>query len=252
MTQRDVEITTEDGIGGASLHVPDGEGPWPAVIMYPDAGGLRDTLRDMGERLAGLGYVTLVPDFYYRAGGFAPFDISSVFADPAERDRLMGLMHSVTADRAVADARAYVDFLGDLPETAGHAVGTTGYCMGGRLSLIAAGHLGDRVAAAASFHGGNIAAADDPESPHLLAGAMTATVYVAGATDDGSFPAEQRDRLEQALSAAAVAHTIETYPARHGFAVPDNETYDRAAAERHWAALSNLLGSSLPSEASSH
>jgi len=246
MTQRRVEIATEDGTSGASLHLPDGPGPWPAVIMYPDAGGLRDAFLDMGERLAGLGYVTLVPDFYYRHGGFAPFDMRTVFGEPAERARLMGLVGSVTADMAVRDARAYVEYLTSLPEVAGTSVGTTGYCMGGRLSLIVAGHLGDAVAAAASFHGGNIASATDPESPHLLAGAVTASVYVAGASDDASFPAEQRDRLEQALSEADVRHTIETYPAAHGFAVADNPTYDPGAAQRHWDALAGHYSTSLP------
>jgi carboxymethylenebutenolidase len=247
MPQRSVEVSTEDGKCPCSLHVPDGDGPWPAVIMFPDAGGLRDTFRQMGERMAGLGYVTLVPDFYYRVGGYEPFDLRTVFGDPAERERLMNLMRSVTAEMIVRDARRFVDYLTSLPETSGNGVGTTGYCMGGRLSLIVAGHLGDRVAAAASFHGGNIAASNDPDSPHLRAGDMAATVYVAGATDDGSFPDEQRDRLEDALTEAGVRHTIETYPAAHGFAVPDNATYDAVAAERHWEAMSSLFRSSLSS-----
>ncbi|MGH9045801.1 MAG: dienelactone hydrolase family protein [Acidimicrobiales bacterium] len=248
MTQRNLEIATADGKCPCSLHIPDVNGPRPAVIMYPDAGGLRDTFREMGERLATKGYVTLVPDFYYRSGDYEPFDLGTAFSDPTERDRLMKLMGSVTPEMVVSDARSYVDYLTSLPETTGSAVGTTGYCMGGRLSLIVVGHLGDRVAAAASFHGGNLAAADDPTSPHLLAGSMRATVYVGGASDDASFPPEQRDRLDQALEEAGVRHTIETYPASHGFAVPDNPTYHAAAAERHWEAMTDLFRSSLGSD----
>ncbi len=247
MAQRSVEVVTEDGKCPCSLHLPAGEEPRPAVIMYPDAGGLRDTFREMGDRLAGLGYVTLVPDFYYRVGEYEPFDLRTAFGEPAERDRLMSLMGSVKPDMVVRDAHSYVDFLASLPEISGEAVGTTGYCMGGRLSLIVAGHLGVKVAAAASFHGGNLAAADDPNSPHLQAGGMAATVYVGGATDDASFPPDQRDRLDEALTAAGVTHTIETYPAAHGFAVPDNPTYDAGAAERHWDAMATLFGSSLGS-----
>lgn len=245
MTQRDVEVETEDGTCPCSLHVPEGEGPWPAVIMYPDAGGLRDTFREMGERLAGLGYVTLVPEFYYRAGPYEPFDLRTAFTDPDERNRLFGLMGGVRADLVVKDANAYVDYLTSLPETTGAAVGTTGYCMGGRLSLTVAGNLGDRVAAAASFHGGGLAVADDPNSPHHKADQMKATVYVGGATDDGSFTAEHRELLDRALTEAKVPHTIETYPAAHGFAVPDNPTYDEGAAERHWEAMTKLFGSNL-------
>ncbi len=72
MTQRSVEIEAADGICPAALSIPAGEGPWPAVIMFPDAGGMRDTIRQMGERLSGLGYVVLVPDFYYRNGPYEP------------------------------------------------------------------------------------------------------------------------------------------------------------------------------------
>ena len=60
-------------------------------------------------------------------------------------------------------------------------------------------------------------------------------------------PEEQKDHLEKTLAEASVAHTIETYPAHHGFAVPDNASYDEAAAERHWQAMDNLFGSVLGS-----
>jgi carboxymethylenebutenolidase len=127
----------------------------------------------------------------------------------------------------------------------GSAIGTTGYCLGGRMSLIAATGLGHKIAAAASFHGGRLAVADDPSSPHLAADRITATVYVAGAQDDGSFTAEQAALLEGALTSARVDHTVEFYPARHGFAVPDNPTYDAQASDRHWAALNELYRASL-------
>ena len=79
----------------------------------------------------------------------------------------------------IADAGAYADFLLARPEVRGSAIGTTGYCLG-RMSLIAAGGLGSEIAAAASFHGGRLAVADNPSSPHLSADRITATVYVAG------------------------------------------------------------------------
>ena len=245
MTQHDVEVTTADGVAQASLHVPDGDGPWPAVIMYPDAMGLRAAHRDMAEQLADLGYVTLVPDVYHRNAPWAPFDASTAFADPDERTRLFGLMGTVTPDVMAADARAFVDFLLARPETTGGPVGTTGYCMGGRTSIVVAERLGDAIGAAASFHGGGLAVADNAESPHLRAADITATVYVAGAVEDPSFTDDQRALLETALSEAGVSHVIETYPAHHGFAVPDNDTYDEAAAARHWDALADLYGRTL-------
>ena len=245
MTQRTVEIETADGICPAALSIPDGEGPWPGVLMFADAGGMRDTMRQMGDRLSGLGYVVLVPDFYYRNGPYEPVDMRTAFADEETRNRVMGMMLAYTADLVVRDAGTLVGYLDALPETAAGGVGTTGYCMGGRLSLIAAANLGDRVAAAASFHGGNLAKADDPDSPHQHAAGIRAAVYVAGAIEDQSFPDEQKDLLEQSLTASGVVHTIETYQAHHGFAVPDNGSYDADAAERHWKATEEFFGSVL-------
>jgi len=236
----DVRIPAPDGHSPGTLHVPDGDGPWPGVLAFPDAGGARETFGQMGDQMAGLGYVVLVPDIYYRAGDWAPFDVATLFTDPRERARMSGLVSPLTNDAIIADAGAYADFLLGRPEVTGSAIGTTGYCLGGRMSLVAAGGLGRAIAAAASFHGGRLAVAGDPSSPHLAADRITATVYVAGATDDGSFTTEQAGLLEDALTGAGVEHTIEFYPARHGFAVPDNPTYDAGAEARHWDALGRL------------
>jgi carboxymethylenebutenolidase len=245
MPQQDVEIPVPDGVSHGSLHVPDGDGPWPGVLVFPDAGGLRDTFREMGERLAGLGYVALVPDVYYREGDWAPFDMETAFSDEQERARLFGVMGRLGNEQIKADVPAYADYLLARPEVSGAAIGTTGYCMGGRISMIAAGEIGDKIGAAASFHGGRLAVADDPTSPHLAAGDITATVYVAGAQDDQSFTPEQAELLDNALAAAGVSHTVVFYPAKHGFAVADNAVYDPDAAARHWNALRDLYGANL-------
>jgi carboxymethylenebutenolidase len=213
--------------------------------MFPDAGGMRDTMRQMGERLSDLGYVVLVPDFYYRNGPYEPVDMRTAFANKESAEKIMGMMMGYTADLVVRDANTFVDYLDARPETESGGVGTTGYCMGGRLSLITAANLGDRIAAAASFHGGNLAKADDPDSPHRKASGIRAAVYVAGAIEDQSFSDEQKDLLEKSLTEAGVVHTIETYQAHHGFAVPDNPSYDADAAERHWKAAEHFFGSVL-------
>jgi carboxymethylenebutenolidase len=245
MPRSEISIATPDGDCPATLHVPDGGGPAPAVIFYADAGGVRETMRVMADRLAGSGYVILLPDFYYRSGDWAPFDVATVFSEPAERGRLMGMAQSVTAEMIDRDAGAFLDFLAGRPEVSGTAVGTTGYCMGGRSSLITAGRHPERVAAAASFHGGRLAATDDPDSPYLLADRFRAAVYVAAAQNDDSFPADQFERLEGAFKSAGVRYTMEVYSAAHGFAVPDNPTYDPAAEQRHWIALSELFDANL-------
>ncbi len=245
MPSADVTISTADGECAASLHRPSDDGPWPAVIMYPDAAGLRQTFRDMGERLSGLGYVVLVPDLYYRSGGYEAFDLATAFTDPDERRRLGVLAGALTPARYLSDAGAFLDFLDARDEVADGPVGTTGYCMGGRISLNVAGHHGERIGAAASFHGGNLASDGDSDSPHLAASGVRAVVYVGAAENDGSFPAEQADRLSRAFDETGVSYTLDRYAAMHGFAVPDNPTFDTDAAERHWSALQKLFGDAL-------
>jgi carboxymethylenebutenolidase len=245
-----VSVPTPDGTCPASLFTPDdadgdgGAGAWPAVIMFPDAGSARPTFQAMAQRLADLGYVAFLPEVYYRHGEYEPFQLATAFTDESERNRLMGMVRSLTKAMATGDAGAFLDFLAAQPQVAGTKVGTTGYCMGGGLSLTAAAHYPDRIAAAASFHGGRLAD-DASDSPHLVAGRIAGRVYVAAAENDASFPPEQATRLEAALKEGGVEHTIETYPAAHGFAVPDNPTYDAGADARHWAALTELYGATL-------
>ena len=235
-------IHTPDGDCPVTLAIPDGSGPWPAVVMYPDAGGARPVFTEMASRLAGYGYAVLVPDVYYRDPGWAPFDMADVFADAAERKRLFGMIAKVTPEIMATDASAFFDYLTGRPEVRGATFGACGYCMGGRTSLVVAGRLPDRVAAAMSFHGGGLAA-DDPGSPHLLAERMRAAVYVGAAENDQSFTTENAETLDAALTAAGVAHVIEFYPAAHGFAV--NAPYDEAAAERHWTAMQDFFATHL-------
>lgn len=233
-------ITTADGTCPVVLATPEGDGPWPGIVMYPDAGGARPALREMAARLAALGYAVLLPDVYYRNGRWAPFDMRNVFADAAERNRLFAMMKAITPEVMAADATAFFDYLAARPEVAGDRFGTTGYCMGGRTSLMVAGRVPERVAAAMSFHGGGLVS-DDSDSPHLLADRMRAAVYVGAAENDPSYTPEQSEALNTALTEAGVEHIIEWYPAAHGFAVTDNDPYNQAAAERHWRAMESFF-----------
>jgi len=235
-------VTTPDGTCPVRLFTPEGEGPWPGVVMYPDAGGVRDTFDEMAAKLADFGYAVLLPDVYYRMGDWEPIDMKTAFSDPEQRKRLMSMIGSITPDTMATDAAAFFDYLAARPEVSGDRFGLTGYCMGGRTALVVAGR--DRVAAAASFHGGGLVT-DSEDSPHLRADQIQGVVYVAGAENDGSFTADHAEQLEKALTAAGVDHKIESYPAAHGYAVPDNASYDADAAERHWTATREFFAANL-------
>lgn len=245
MGREQVSIRTRDGDCPTYVLTPDGEGPWPAAIFYMDAVGIRPALVDMAERLAKGGYVVLLPDMFYRYGPYPVMDPKVLFA--GDFRAVVGPLMATTDNlKAAEDTEAFLAYLDTRSDVAGTKIGTTGYCMGGGMSLAAAGIFPDRVAAAASFHGGNLAT-DAPTSPHLLAPKIKAEVYIAGADNDRSCPPEMTARLEQALSDAGVTYRSEIYPdVAHGWMKTDFPVYDEAAAERGWAELFALFARNLP------
>lgn len=240
----DVDVPTEDGVADAYLAHPGDGLPRPGVLLYQDAFGLRPHLRSMADRLAGAGYTVLVPNVFYRHGRSPVFELPE-FIDPAARpelwEKIVPVMQSLTPELAMRDAGAYLRWMAERPEVAGGPVALTGYCMGARLALRTAGAYPDRVAAAAGFHGGQLAT-DAPDSPHLVAEHVTAELYFGHADADQSMPPEQMERLAAALTAAGVRNRYEVYEgAHHGYTQADTAAYDKAAAERHWVALLDLL-----------
>lgn len=234
-----VVITT--GEGACPAHLARGGGP--GVILFMDAFGVRPALDEMAERLAGHGYTVLVPDLFYRHGDYEPFDARTAFADEKTAARLRGMMGATTQAMTVADTGAFLDALSAAG--ADGPAGIVGYCMGGARALNAAAAYPQRVGAAASFHGGNLAS-DAADSPHRAAVSIKARVYVGVAGVDRSFPPEQSAILAQALREAEVDHTIENYVGMaHGWCVPDHSVFDRDGAERHWKRLTTLFAETL-------
>ena len=243
-----VEIRTADGTADAFLAAPDDNSHHPGVLFYMDAFGPRPRLEEMAARIAGEGYVVLVPHVFYRHGP-APLVDTSDLMDPTARgakfEVIMPMIKALTPDKAMADADAYVEYLRGHDQVADGPSGTTGYCMGGALALRTAAHRPDDVAAAAAFHPARLAT-DAPDSPHLLADRIRAEVYVAAADQDQGLPPEQQQRLDDALTEAGVTHVCEQYDgAAHGFTMADTAAYNEAATERHWQALLPLLARTL-------
>lgn len=244
MAGKQIGITTPDGKARAGLFEPAASSSGAGIILYMDAFGPRPALDRMAERLAGEGFFVLVPDLYYRQGDYGgPFDAKTAFSNEETATLIRRMMAETTQAMTQADTGAFLDAL--AAHGAAGPAGTVGYCMGGARALNAAAAHPDRIAAAASIHGGNLAS-DAPDSPHRQAEKIKARVYVGCAGVDKSFSPEQSARLAQALREAEIDHAIENYVGvEHGWAVPDHRVYDEAGAERHWARLKTFFGETL-------
>ncbi|WP_260636942.1 dienelactone hydrolase family protein [Streptomyces angustmyceticus] len=243
-----LDIPTPDGVADAYLAHPDDGAPHPGVLLYMDAFGLRPSLEEMAKRLAGHGYTVLVPNVFYRSGRAPLVELPDAI-DPSQRpeifEQLFPIMQTLTPEPAMRDAGAYLDWLAASPMVTDGPVGTTGYCMGGVLAVRTAAAHPDRVAAAAAFHAGRLAT-DAEDSPHRLAGRITARLYFGHADQDRSMTPEQIGDLEQALDAAGVRYRSELYEgAHHGYTQADTTAYHAEADARHWRNLLDLFGQCL-------
>ena len=252
LVETDVEIKTPDGTCDAAFIHPK-SGSYPGVLVWPDAFGLRPSMRGIGKRIAAEGYSVLVPNPFYRMGK-APFTDASNFnfQNADDMAKLRPLMASVTAPgNGEKDAAAYVAFLDAQKEVnKAKKIGTQGYCMGGPLVVRTAASLPDRIGAGASFHGGGLVT-DKPDSPHLLAPKIKARMYFGIAANDDQRQPDAKDKLKEAFAAAKVSAEIEVYAAQHGWCVPDMPVrdgvaiYNKPEAERAWAKLVALYKAAL-------
>jgi len=245
VVEKDVMVKTPDGEADCVLFYPAGKGPWPAVLMWPDILGLRPAFRDMGRRLAGSGYVVLVPNPFYRSKRAPVVEGAFDFNNAEQRNTLFGYRGAMTDEGIDKDATAYLAFLDAQSQTnKNNKAGVQGYCMGGPLSFRAAAALPDRIGAVGSFHGGGLVT-KDPNSPHLLIPKTKAVFLVCVAKNDDAREPESKDVLKKAFQDAGRPATVEVYPADHGWCVPGSQVYDQAAAEKAWGELLKLYKANL-------
>jgi carboxymethylenebutenolidase len=251
MTTSNIQLATPDGPCTVEIAAPTGAGPWPAVIVFFDAAGLRPAQTRIAERIAGDGYLVFQPDLFHRSPPLATFlqgeatlgALMKVFADPELRAKFMGgyYMPALDYGNLGKTIGALLDHIATRSDVRG-GVGTTGYCMGGNASVRTATIFGNRIAATAAFHPGWLVT-DQPDSPHLRVKAIKSRLYLGPATND--LPAEAEGKLRAELDAGGVHYEIEHYDAQHGYAVDDSHAYNAAAADKHYAALSRLYGETL-------
>lgn len=210
--------------------------PIGAIIVGMELFGVTAHVRDVCDRLAGLGYVALAPDLYHRSAPGIELP-----ADGYGRTRGFELLGQLTREQALDDIRATVEHLADR---ATPLTGMVGLSVGGHVAYLAATQL--NLPAAVVFYGGWIPTTDIPLGrpvPTIAATAgITGRILMLVGGEDPIVPREDRRQIEDALTAAGVEHEVVEYPGvGHGFLCDRRESFHRRAADDAWERLTEFL-----------
>ena len=241
MIERTVKVATSDGNIETFITHPAGSGPFPAVVLYMDVWGLREELFDVARRIATTGYYCMVPDFYYRFGRvrheFRDDNnrmISMEKLDLARKEKVRAPMLKLADAMVVDDTGALLKFMDAGEPVRAGAVGSIGYCMGGRHVFRVAGNFPHRFRASASLHGTRLVT-DSPDSPHLTAMKASGELYCGFAEHDPFAAPPTVEVITETMRTASVKFSCELHKgAEHGYALPDRDIHDKQAANRDW------------------
>ena len=235
--EQDVMVKTPDGTAEAYFAHP-ASGKAPAVLVWPDAFGLRPAFKQMGKRLAEQGYAVLIPNPYYRTAKMPALPEGLDFSKPDDRAQIMKLMQTLSPETNLTDAKAFIGYIdAQAAVDTKRKMGTTGYCMGGPMTMRTAAAHPDRVGAAGSFHGGGLVT-KEANSPHLLVPKMKAQYLFAIAENDDKSQPDAKTALKEAFDAAKLKAEIEVYAGTlHGWCPPDAAVYNKDQAEKAWSRL---------------
>ena len=240
MIESEIDLTTPDGAMNTFITLPDEGASHPLVIFLMDAPGKREELHDMARRIATTGYAVMLPNLYYRQVR------EFVVGRHGDRVRMGELMDTLSNQGVVEDTQVMLEHADALPGIDASRVGCVGYCMSGPFVVSVAAELPERICAAASIHGVRLVT-DRDDSPHLALPRVAAELYVGAAELDQYISKDQVDTFEAALAESGINGRVEWYPGvDHGFVFPKREgSYDKPAAERHWARLHALFSRNL-------
>jgi len=229
VVKQEVTIASGGGKMPAYLARPASGGPYPALVVLMEAFGLNDQMRRMTDRFAAEGFVALAPNLYHRQ----PDNVVGY-------DNLPGafkLMGTINYDQVVGDVTAAISYLKGLKEVK-PKFGTTGFCMGGTLSFLAACKIPD-VAATVPFYGGGIAASRRPgvEPPIAFVASLKAPVLGFFGGKDAFIPVTEVNQFRDELKKAGKQAEVVLYDdADHGFMCEDRpQNYHPAHAKEAFA-----------------
>lgn len=228
ITTQSVQYNSGSDTVTAYLAMPEGDGPFPALIVIHEWWGLNDWVKQNADEFARRGYVALAIDLYRR-------HVASS-ADEAHE-----LMRGLPEDRAAKDLKAAFAFLRDMPKASKQNIGSIGWCMGGGYSLAAALNI-KQLAAAVVCYGRLVTENDEIKK-------ISCPVLGIFGEKDRGIPAASAISFERTAQKLEKDVRVTVYPkVGHAFMNPNNkEGYDEKTAAEAWKKIYAFLDSKLKS-----
>ncbi|WP_373531561.1 dienelactone hydrolase family protein [Vampirovibrio sp.] len=223
---------------------PQGEGPWPAVVVLMEIFGVNAHIQDVTQRIAAEGYVAIAPNYYHRT-------TQNMELGYTQADATTGFSHKEQTTRAglLDDLQATIEFLKQQPTVgASHKMGCIGFCFGGHVAFIAA--TLPEISATAAFYPGGVATSSPGGGEPTVesVGDIHGQMLCLFGMEDPLIPAEDNQRIEQALKAANRRYEVIRYAnTGHGFFCNQRADFDPSAAEDAWMRVRTLFSTALKS-----
>ena len=234
MYEQFVDVTSKHGSIPSFMAMPSEDGQWPAIILYMDAPGIREELRNIARRVAKAGYVCILPDLYHRYG--------TLRFDTPRRNEAMGNVIkaaylSLNDDNINEDTAGLIGFLDAQTQVKPGKIGTIGFCMSGRFVTTTAMAFPQRIACAASLYGTRLVV-DEDNSPHTRLEGITTEMYYGFGTIDATTPPDYIKTFTESLNLANVKYEMDIFEdVDHGYCFVERPAYNQHAAESSWAKI---------------
>jgi carboxymethylenebutenolidase len=233
-------VEAADGSAEAIVYTP-GDGPHPGLLFYTDIFGIQPGAQGMAKRYAEAGYTVMMPNVFYRYGKLPLLDFEFKRGEERSMKALAGLFTSLTGAMMEKDAPRYVEALLNRNDVAGDKIAVVGYCFTGAMALRTAAVVPDKVAAAASFHGGRLVT-EEEDSPHNRISQVKGELYFGHAVQDQTATADQIAKLDDTLKGWGGQFQSEMYEgALHGWTMPGREVFNEKQAERAHDKMMDLM-----------
>ena len=238
-----VEMTVPGGGSmGGYLARPQADGQRPAVLVFMEVFGVNSHIREVADRIAREGYVTLAPDYYHRTAPGVEYGYGDEDLEVG-----MGLYMKLKTDEMIADAQAAIGYLKSRSDVKSGAIGCTGFCAGGHMTYLTACETD--VKASASFYGGGIADTQGlggGPAPLSRTSKIKGKILCLFGGQDAYIPPDQVDAIRQELGKSGVNHEVVVYEkADHGFFCDQRDSYDKAAAADAWERVKRFFAEEL-------